>query len=224
MKLNETKDPFEILWEDDQERVEIGNAAQKTVINDFRKRFPGSICTYMAPPRSQKTDIQMKLQNGETVRIECKFIKKWVTIFEMTLRRGDSNSFLDWFAGRITQNSFGLPFSGLMDQERKKDKTIGFVGDSGTAKASGKVPAWHVISLSVLQKLRQMLVKRYTERDDNYLAIVKDTGISYHYIDGPKLPELGNLPFPNILRAKTDTYGRALKGSVRVAIKVLLNI
>jgi hypothetical protein len=223
MRLFDYKDPFyfEPLSEEEQERVSLGHQAQLAVVADFKRRLPHSKCTYMAPTSSQKTDIIMQTGDGVSVKIEAKSVKAMVTVFDTTVRRGDRNEILDWIAKRVLVNKSGLSFADLIDQEREKDKSIGFAGDRGAAPNSGKVPAWWISSPSVLAKLRDILHQRYAAKNDNYLAIVNAAGqVSYHYVAGPKIPQIQAQPFPTILKAKTDTYGRSQPGSVRAAVKV----
>lgn len=228
MRLFNTKDPFDdelqYLSEEDQQRIALGNDAQVAVAADFKKRFPRSKLISMSTRSQKKTDIEIAVSPELAIKVEVKHIKAMVTVYDSLLRRGDKNELFDWFAKRLTINPAGLGFTALMDAMRRKDKAVGFVGDPGTAPATGRVPPWWITNAQALGKLRQKLMQRYAEKGDNYLAIVGAEGVRYFHISGPVVPELGNDPFPNVVRAKTDTYGRAPPGQVRAAIKVYLGL
>lgn len=225
MRLFESKDPFQILWEDDQARIELGNRAQLQVAKDIKRKFPRSELISMSARSSKKTDIEMNINPKLPIKIEVKYIKDKVTIYDALLQRGQRDPFLDWYASRLPFNQQGLSFTQLIDLQREQDKSIGFARDKGTAPNTGKVPAWWLTSPQVLSKLRDILIKRYVERDDNYFAVVNTDGkVAYFYLQGPVVPALGKIPFPQILRAKTDTYGSAPPGCVRAAVKAYLAI
>jgi hypothetical protein len=228
MRLFESKNPFasyNTLWEDDQTRIEIGNRAQIQVAKDIKRKFPRSRLISMSVRGSKKTDIDVEINPKLEIKIEVKYIKNMVTVYDVLLQRNQQDSFLDWFASRLPFNTLHLSFAALIDKMRKKDKKIGFVGDEGTAQYSGKIPAWWLSSPQVTTKIRDLLIKRYIDRGDNYFAMVGVDGkVSYFHLQGPVVPALGNTPFPHVIRAKTDTYGNAPPGYVRAAIKVQLAV
>lgn len=223
MRLFEAKDPFEVLTEDEQERITIGNKAQTAVARDFEWKFPGSKCVYMAGKSSKRTDIIMKLSTGQEVHIECKAMSELVTLYDSTIHRGSVDPILDWFASRATNGNENLTMAQVVDFYREKEKRYGFAGDEGSSAKTGLVPALWIRSPSVCGKLRQILMARYIERNENYFALVTSSGITYHYLSGIKIPELGLHPFPKIVRAKTDTYGGAGASTIRVAIKAVIS-
>ena len=224
MRLFESKNPFQYI-EEDQERVELGNRAQLQVSKDIKRKFSRSQIISMSAPYQKKTDIEVAINSSLIVKIEVKYIKNLVTVYDTLLHRDQLDPIFDWFASRLPFNTYNLPFTKLMDKVREKDQSIGFAGDAGAAKNSGKVPSWWISSPRVISKLRDILIKRYTDRGDNYFALVNTDGkVRYYYLQGPVVPAFGTAPFPQIARAKTDTYGRAYPGAVRAAIKVQLDL
>lgn len=226
MRLVKINDPFlTTLEEDEQVRVTKGAIAQQIVIDDFKRKFPASKVKYVAPPGSQKTDIIMSLGSGNDVHIEAKVAGQRITVYDASVRRGDTNELLDWTARSLPFNKQKLSFSELIDSIRRADPRVGFPGDKGVAK-SGKVPAFQVTSRPVLTALRAQLQKRYQERNDNYLALVNPTShrVRYYYISGPMLRGLHPLKFPEINKAAFDTYGWDPKSrdALRAAIKVFV--
>lgn len=224
MRLFESKNPFMQLSEDEQARIDLGNRAQIQVAKDIKRKYPRSYLVSMSPRSSKKTDIEIEINPKLPIKIEVKYIKNLVTVYDALLHRGQQDPFLDWFASRLPFNTHKLSFTQLIDKVRERgDLSVGFVGDEGTARHSGKVPVWWISSPQVLTKMRDILIKRYVTRDDNYFAVVNTDGkVAYYYLQGPIVPALGNNPFPQILKAKTDTYGSAPPGQVRAAIKAYL--
>jgi hypothetical protein len=228
MRLVEANNPFPLLEneEDEQTRVDTGAAAQVFVIRDFRRKFPSSKATFLAPRGSQKTDIIMTMKNGEEVHIEVKVAGMRITAYDSSIRRGESDAMLDWAASTLPNNKHKLSFSQLIDEVRKQDRRVGFPGDPGVAK-SGKVPAFPLTGAAVLNELRKQLIARYKERGDHYLALVVPgtNEVKYYYISGPFLRALHADKFPTLSRAQFDTYGWDPKSgnALRAAIKVFIS-
>lgn len=207
-----------------QSRVSAGSSAQDRIFEIIRDAYGEENVEYVssAPVGSTKPDLVVKV-NQTPAQFEIKgtsSVSSPITFFDKSVRRGMSVEILN----DLTRAFTGIPtFEKMIDQFRKRDKSIGYVGDEGVGK-SGKLPS-ELTSTDddILQAVRNKIIEHLHEGGDNYFVVYDRSANEPHiFFTGLGKNVLKAKPIPKFKKASLQTYGGPSGGAMRVGFKIRL--
>lgn len=229
-----------------QPRVDFGSRSQDEVVLEVRRiaqRIGLNISNEyeIAPPRSDKPDLIMTIEN-QPIQFEIKGTDNRIapiTVFDKSVARGrkipkELNNFASMYIktlfigeDRLDQlmRNKGIPFTfiGLIDFFKGKNPRIGLAGDPGVSK-SGYLPLeFNITDRTLLAKVRRKILNHFRESKDDYFVIhTRQTNeFEFYFVGKDESKNILNArKLPKLKWFTLATSGGVSKGATRVGFKI----